>query len=219
MGRSVLIGVICAVLLAAAIGVAGYFFTKDARPAAGVQAGERVVLIFESAAEDGATVPALIAVVVDRQSSPVSSEMTISVPGTSYATLEDAYVFGGGSAVTGALATVKKQDSVGFIVVPASTWAEALDEAGGAKVTLGQDLAVFGGSELITLQKGARTLSSREVGALLRATKYLPASARASIEETLTLQLTQAVAAQAEPATAFKSDLSDEGLGAWWRSR
>ena len=79
-----LVGAALAIFVVLLVGGGGYLYSQRAGGSAESAQQDRVVLIFESPAEDGATVAGLIALVADGQMSDVSPETTVTIPGTSY---------------------------------------------------------------------------------------------------------------------------------------
>ena len=213
-----LVGAVLALVLVAVLAVGGYVYahstgTTDASKL------ERVVLIFESPAEDGATVAALVTIVSNGKLTDVAPDKKVTIPGTTAGLLRDAYVFGGGGGVARALGEGDEGGPTAFVAVPPSTWATAVDDAGGVSVNVPQALTVFNGSELITIRPGAQKLSAKQVAALLDAQGYLPPEQAGVLRAELAAQMVSVMASSPPAAAQLESDLDSDAVSTWVRTR
>jgi hypothetical protein len=222
MGKSMLAGAALAIALVAVMGVGAYFYLHDPLALSDARHEARVVLVFESPAEDGATIAALITVVADGKMRDASPDTQVTIPGTTATRLSDAYVFGGGAAVARALGAPDAGGPTAFVAVPAATWRAALEATGGVTVSIPQKLTVFDGTQLVTIAAGSQKLSAAQVAALLNAQSYLAATQSAALRAELASQMAAALAtakpAAGQPTVALESDLGPEALAAWLRT-
>lgn len=215
MGKSVVVGALVAIVLVVAVGLGGYVYLRGVGRTADGELQSRVVLVFESPAEDGATVAALICVVADGRMRDVSPDTTVTIPGTSSTRLSDALVFGGGASVASALGTSESVRPTAFVTVPESVWHAAIDATHVVQVNVSNDVTVFDGEELITIRSGEQRLTAAKVGALLRGLPYMAADENAAVRKQLERQLAAAVAAARPTGDGLKSDLPPKVLGSW----
>jgi hypothetical protein len=219
MGKSMLVGAVLAVVLVAVLGVGAYFYLRGPVAASVALQQERVVLVFESPAEDGATIAALISIVADGKMRDASPDTQVTIPGTTATRLSDAYVFGGGGAVARALGAPDAGGPTAFVAVPAVTWRAAVDATRGVTVSVPEKLTVFDGNQLVTIPSGQQKLSAAQITALLNAQSYLTTAQSAVLRAELASQMAAALAAAkpvaGQPTVALESDLSPEALAAW----
>lgn len=218
MGKSVLVGALVAILLVACVGLGGYLYLRSVSQSADSERQSRVVLVFESPAEDGALSAALISLVVDDRMKDVSPETTVTIPGTSYHHLSDALVFGGGAAVASALDASQSARPAAFVVVPQSVWGASLDATHAVRVNLSSDVTVFDGEELITIHSGQQSLTATGVVALLRGLPYIALDERSALRKQIERQLAAAVLVARPLGDGLVSDLSPKALGSWMGS-
>lgn len=216
MWKAMWTGAIVALLLVAVVGAGGFLYLRTQAKTANLAQGDRVVLIFESPAEDGATVAALISMVADGRMQDISPDTSTTVPGTTYNRLSDAYVFGGGAAVARSV-TSTSTSRTAFVSVPAATWRTALEATQGVTVNVPQKVTVFDGTSLITIAEGQRTLSAAEVSALLRGLSYVSPEGAAALRLQIERQLAAALVAAPPVPDAVQSDLAPEPLAIWMR--
>lgn len=189
-GRWLLAAALLVVLLAV---VAAYalWHAGVIGPDTGVQAEdlERVVLVAAAPDEDGAVV-AQIVVLVDvsepqTQVAFVSPATGVSIPGTAYETLADAYPFGGGAGVADAYARAAGGEAPAHLTVGPGALARAVDAAGGVRLTLPADMAVFDGETLFALSEGPGRFSGAELEAVFKGAPYLTDAERAQLDAEL----------------------------------
>lgn len=218
MWRSALVGAVAAIVLVAAVVLGGLYVVGGTAPTTEQVEPERVLLVFAAPNADGAVVAASIAVVADGRFTFVSPDTSVTIPGTSASTLGDAYIYGGGKAVSGAISGVGEFAHDGYVVVPQSLWARAAADVGGVSADLPQDVSVFDGERLTTLRSGEQTLTAEGVAAVLGAMPYFAAGERDVLRESLGRQLAKALAGRAADASELQSDLTPESLELWLRN-
>lgn len=180
--RSAMLGAMAAVVVLAVAAGAGYLYLRQTGRLTKVERPSAVVVVFSSAAEDGAQVAQIVAVVGadGRGARFVEPETSATVPGTSYGTVRDAYPFGGAAAVARAVAG---GSDVAWVDVPQKAWEELISGAGGARVRITQTMDVFDGSDLYTFREGTMTVAGDEIRALMNALAYVPARARVGMRD------------------------------------
>ena len=217
MWKSVLVGALVGILVLV-LGLGGYLYVRGSAPQAQDRQSDRTLLIFESRAEDDATVAALISLIEGDGVRDISPETTVSIPGTSYNHLSDALAFGGGGAVLNAFKGGGGEADA-FVSVPESVWRGAVDARSGITVDLPVDLTVFDGSRLSTLASGEQTMTSSEVGAVLRGIAYLNPTDRSRVRHQLSREMASALISAHGRATDLKSSMSGQVLESWLQNR
>ena len=159
----------------------------------GVSAEElaRVALIAAAPDETGAVIAQVI-VLVDVSKQPAEATYLnpatpVTITGTSFNTLADAYPFGGGAGVADAIARAGKVpgEAPAYVAVGPEALAEAVDAAGGLTFRLPADMAVFDGETLFTFRPGRRAFSAAELTAVFKGAPYLEPEERAELDEEL----------------------------------
>ncbi|KUK47810.1 MAG: hypothetical protein XD74_1604, partial [Actinobacteria bacterium 66_15] len=116
---------------------------------------------------------------------PVSPATEVTLPGTTYGTLADAYPFGGGAGVAEALARARGGAAPAYLALDASALRSAVAKAGGVEITLPAEMAVFDGETLYTFAPGAVTLSADDLGAVFKGAPYLTDAQRSELDAEL----------------------------------
>ena len=214
MRNAALAGAALAVLMVILLGVGGYTYLQRVSRS-DIKPTDRVVLIFEGPAADGATVAALVSVVADGRMVDVSPDTSVTVPGTAAGTLADAFVFGGGASVARAVASKMPGTWTAYVTVPESVWRAALGSASGVTVSVPDTVTVFDGVSLITVPSGEQKLTGSATGALLRSLSYLSPARATALRLQLERQLADGLVAAGSPAGSLVSDLSVKARGFW----
>ena len=214
MGKSILAGAVIAITLVVVLGLGGYLYLNSVGPDPDARRQERVVVVFESAAEDGATVAALISVVEDGKMLDVSPDSSVTVPGTSFSRIGDAFVFGGAAGVARAIGDANGAPTA-FVSVPQPVWLSAVEATSGVRVDMPLKITSFDGVRLTTIPSGEQTLTADQVAAVLSATPKLTQEESASLRRQLGRSLGGAVAAARPAPGALKSDLPPDVLALW----
>lgn len=189
--RSLRVGVIIGLVLAAvAVGVLVLGREQLVKLAGGTSRvrSARAVLLVAAAPDDSGAVVAQVVARADLASGAVRAidpSSTVTIPGTSYSALKDAYAFGGGAAVASAYARQRGEATLPYVAVSAEALSAAVDRSGGMQVTLPASMNVFDGSRLYEFPSGAATLSGPQLLAVLRGTPYLAPVQRTALEATL----------------------------------
>ena len=187
--------------------------------ASGVLDGDRatlpdeVVIALACEGEDGAIVTPLVAVVTVADGSVRSYDplTEVTIPGTTYNELRDAYAFGGGPAVAAAIARLGDGTHPAYVILDADAWTTWVDAAGGLEFESPRPVDVFTGERLLSFPAGRQVLEGVETCEYLKGAAYLTDSQRERVAERFTEALARAVA-ELEPQTAgVTTDLSPEG--------
>lgn len=186
----------------------------DGVPAEGLN---RVLIVAASPDERGDVVGQII-VIADVTEKPaaleaVSPALAVSIPGTTYDTLADAYPFGGGAGVADALARACDEVALPYVALSAEELAGAVDAAGGITVALPADMSVFDGTDLFTFERGEQTLSAAELHAVLKGAPYLADGERERLDASLAEGLAGVLASEQDALTgATRTNLSTDAL-------
>jgi hypothetical protein len=116
---------------------------------------------------------------------PISPATGVSIPGTTYNTLADAYPFGGGAGVANALARSRGGKPPAYLAIGPDALVRAVDQAGGVTIELPAAISVFDGERLYALAAGRVTLDGAELGAVFKGAPYLSSRERAALDEEL----------------------------------
>lgn len=213
--RSVRIAVLALVVVVAAV-VALYLTGRLGSTGVATEDLSRVVLVGAGADENGDVVAQIVSIAdvsgAGATLEPVSPAMSVTIPGTTYDTLADAYPFGGGAGVATALARARGGDPLPYVALSASALEAALEQQGSGKLTLPAPMSVFDGEELFTLSSGAQELTPAEVAAVFKGAPYLSADERAELDIELAELLASLVAET--PFDQVDTDLSGAAYAA-----
>lgn len=218
MWKPVMYGAVAAIVLVSLTLLGGYLYLGRSGELSKAEAPENVVLIFESPAEDGATVAGLITVVSGGRMKDISPETTVTIPGTSYSRLRDSFAFGGGAAVVAALGPSALPAGTGFVSVPEKIWRAAVDATGGVQVSVRSEMTVFTGTEIVTVRAGVQRLRGAQVSAVVRGLPYLTVSESALLRRELEEKLSLALITSQPTVDNFGTDLAEKPLARWLMS-
>lgn len=175
------------------------------------------VLIVAAAPDDSGDVVGQIVFVADLTEGPaalepVSPALEVTIPGTTYGTLGDAYPFGGGAGTADALARARGDEPLPYVAIDARGLAEALEAVGTVEVTLPADMSVFDGDDLFTFSEGSQQLTAQEVLAVLKGAPYLTMGERERLDASLAEALAGALAASPETLEGASTNLSPHAV-------
>ena len=201
---------VCFALLFVAIGTR-YIYLQRTGGLSRVDNLDRVAIVFSSHSQDGAQIAQVIALVTNDGHSVefVDPGMHVTIPGTSFGHLRDAYPFGGAAAVAQLLAP-RAGERVAWVDVPEGRWVKLLEAGPSVQVALSARMNVFDGNRLATFPSGESTVSARDVPLLLIGAEHLPAAQRDSVRSSVATASLAALS-QLKPAEAA-SDLSPQAL-------
>jgi hypothetical protein len=208
--RGIFNGTVIVVVCLLAAGVAGYMYLSRTGVLTRVASLDRVVIVFASHAEDGAEVAQVVAQVTDegRTVRLLDPQEAVTIPGTSYDRLADAYPFGGGQAVADAL-TGPKGVSGAYVDVQEARWIALLQRGAAVEVDLPKPLEVFDGTRLVSFAEGTQAVPAVDVPALLRGVAYLGTTERMRVVEAVGEASLAALAREGATAGA-RTDLTAE---------
>lgn len=180
--RSAFTAILLALAFMLVVGATGYYYLSQNGALTRTDRLDRVVIVFASHAEDGAEVAGAIALATNGGSKVQLLDPTqkVTIPGTSYATLGDAYPFGGGKAVADILADTRALHSA-FVDISEADWIALLGRAGDVTVDVPKAMEVFDGKRLVSFPEGTQTVAPSDVPALLRGAAYLDPAQRLRI--------------------------------------
>lgn len=215
-GLRVLVLAVLLTALLAAGGFALYRVGMVRLPAASAESLTRVLIVAASPDEDGDVVGQML-VIVDLRESPlgieaVSPDLRVTIPGTTYTRLGDAYPFGGGSTTAVALGRALGEDRLPYLAMTPEELAAAVDEAGGVTVAVPAPMSVFDGDRLYVLKTGTQSLDSGDLRALLMGAPYLTQGQRDELDASLAEALVRVLAASPEAVGAMDTDLGRDAL-------
>ncbi|MDZ4180966.1 MAG: hypothetical protein U1E29_17325 [Coriobacteriia bacterium] len=176
------------------------------------------VLVVAASPDESGDVVGQIVMIVDLTTQPASLEalspaLHVSIPGTTYATLGDAYPFGGGAGTAAALASARDEAPLPYVALTADELVRAVEAAGGMRVTLPAPMSVFDGRDLFTFKAGEQTLSAPRLQAVLKGAPYLADAQREALDVSLAEGLAVVLAAEPGVLTgATRTDLAPDAL-------
>ena len=170
---------------------------------AAIKPGHRV------AGEDGAQIAQTVAV-VDMASGEYTIEdttQTVSIPGTSYTHLRDAYPFGGAEAVAAALDGGAPKPGTAWVDVSQAAWEKLL--AKGVDVKITEPFETFDEKTEVYTQfaKGEQRVAAVDLRQLLNGAAYLGTGARTDILDTVAVASLRALTS-ATPGSGIETDLA-----------
>jgi hypothetical protein len=180
------------------------------------EALDRVLLVAASEDDSGSVVAQVIAIADVRGAEaalePVSPELHVTIPGTSYSTLADAYPFGGGAGVAEALARAGGEKPLPYVAIGPEALAEAVAAAGGVEITLQAPMNVFDGETLYTFKAGEQTLSAEQLEAVIKGAAYRDTRLREKLDAELADALLQALRARPETIDSADTNLDESAI-------
>lgn len=210
--RSVLVGATLAVVVVAAAVAALVML----RPGAGGGAADsnvpsKVVVVFAMAGEDNAVTAQMVAVVDAKTGRYEIKETssTVSIPGTSYSLLRDAYPFGGAKAVAAALDGGSIKAGTGWVDVSPEAWQRLL--APGVDVTITEPFDTFDevSERYSEFEIGMQHVAAADLRSLVMGVAYLGAGSRWTIQGELASASLRALASTT-PTQGIATDLTAE---------
>lgn len=174
-GRAALIGALVAVVavVLGAVGVLVWAGGGSDEPV------ERYLLVVTAPGADGSEVAALAAAIgPDGRVEILDVLAPADVPGTSAASAQEAYPFGGGDSVARALAEQTGGEPLPWVTLSAETAGELIDDAGGIEVEVPAGLSAYTDGSLALFEPGIQRLDGAQAIALAAGAAFLedPAS-------------------------------------------
>lgn len=210
--RWVIIGAALAVVVVGAV-VGGLILLRggaDDKPPS------KVVVSFAMPGEDGAVTAQLVTAVDVANGSykTVDATQTVSIPGTSYTQLRDAYPFGGAEAVATALDGGSLKPGTAWVDVTQSAWEKLLQN--GIDVTIKEPFDTFDdvAERYTEFEAGPQHVAAADLRALVIGMTYLEPDARQPIVDALASASMKALAS-ASPGSGIETDMTDEQWAAF----
>jgi hypothetical protein len=212
--KSALLGGVLALVIALGALAAYVYFRDDI---AATQAGKasRIVVVAASTAADGSTVAGMVFVVSDADIRDVSPDTSVTIPGTSYGRLGDAYAFAGAAGVAGATQGSRSSGTVGWVDLPLKSWQAMLDRSGGVTVTVPVSVRVFDGTQLRSFAAGPQKLSGADASTLLLGTGSLSPAIRENVRTQLESAVLRALALEGSTEALIHTNLGADDLKGW----
>lgn len=170
-GKSLFIGAGVGFLLVATV-VLGALVGSGTLGLPGEEPGlERVLIVAVTEDPDGSRVAGMVFLLeASGAITPVDTRETVTIPGTSYDRIRDAYAFGGGAGVAAAVGdALSRVTPPPWVVLQPESWVDALDGAGGVRYTVPEGANIYVAGDLLLIPKGEQELSGAEVHALVAA--------------------------------------------------
>lgn len=211
-------------LILAAVGIAVVLLVAAAVYRGWIGGGGKVdaedltrVLIVAASPDENGDVVGQIVMIADLTQEPaaleaVSPALEATIPGTTYATLGDAYPFGGGAGVAEALARARGEEPLPYVAIGAEGLTQALEAAGTVELTLPADMSIYDGDDLYAFDAGSQDLTGKEVLAVLKGAPYLTKGERKELDGSLAKALASALASSPEVLENASTNLSPEAI-------
>lgn len=178
------------------------------------------VLVIAALPDENGDVVAQVIAKADLARGAVSSidpSTTVTIPGTTYSSLRDAYPFGGGDGVARAVAALHAAEPMPWIALGPDGVARVLEGGARFEVQLEEPMSVFDGERLYEFAAGTVTVGNvSDLRAILNGAGYLPPLSRQRVLGDVAAGLVKAVAAYpggvgpAIEAGVVESDLTPE---------
>ncbi|MDI6711712.1 MAG: hypothetical protein QMD96_00585 [Anaerosomatales bacterium] len=180
---------------------------------------DRVLVVVALPDENGDVVAQCIAV-ADLARGTVSSidpSTRVTIPGTTYSSLRDAYPFGGGDGVARAVAGLRGEEPMPWIALGPDAVFHVLGRTGQFGVQIDEPMSVFDGERLYEFPAGIVMVGTvKDLRAVLNGSAYLSPSARRHVLESVAAGFVKAFASYkggigtAVEAGVIESDLTPE---------
>lgn len=170
-GRSLVVGAVLGLVVVALFAAGVYLFRGD-ELLGGSGSPEDLLVVLETTEADGAHVAGVILHMVVAEDTctveVVDPLLEVTLPGTSYTSLKDAYPFGGGGSVADTWAEAEGREIPSWVALPGAVWGEIVDEDGGVVVDVATPVNVYADGEFVSIPGGeAQQLGSSAVRGLL----------------------------------------------------
>ncbi len=144
----------------------------------------------------------------------VDATQTVSIPGTSYTQLGDAYPFGGAEAVATALDGGSLKPGTAWVDVSQSAWEKLLQN--GVDVTIKEPFDTFDdvAERYTEFEAGPQHVAAADLRALVIGMTYLNPDVRQPIADALAAASMKALAS-ASPGSGIETNLTDEQWAAF----
>lgn len=173
-----------------------------------------VVLALACEGEDGAIVTPVVATFDTSTGSLTGHDplAQVTIPGTTYDRLRDAYAFGGGPAVAAATVQLTGGVEPAHVVLGADAWAAAVEAEGGVTLDSPRTVDVFTGEELFVFPSGRQVLGAADACQYLKGAAYFADTERVRVAEQFAAALAAVVANVEFDTDGVSTDLSAEAF-------
>jgi hypothetical protein len=185
MGKALRIGVILAVVVVIAAGIAVWAVSL-AGPG-DKEIPEKVLVMGTGPDSQGVEVLAFAFVLERGGSSPklLDTMRPVTVPGATADNAREAFPFVGESGTAKLLGDQTGGTTLPWVSLPPKTWSRLVDQSGGVEVSVTVGTSAYTRGALTLVEPGRQHLSGRMALALASATEYLPETTRAQEVRTL----------------------------------
>lgn len=217
--RPIVVGVVAA-LAVVAVAAAAWAVAGVREPTV-VTDPSKVVVVFAQPGEDGAVVARAVAVVDLKAAAGtyrvVDTSETVTIPGTSYSHVRDAYSFGGAAAVADVLSGGQADAHTAWVEVSPIAWKALLRE--GLSVTLADDFDTYDetADRYASFVKGPQRVATEDLRSLLNGLAYLPNAHRQAADRQI-VSASLVALSHAVPGQGIRTDLSGVGWAALQRA-
>ncbi len=229
-GRAIRIGVLSGLIVVVLVGVAlGVHLASGGRlPGQGRADADRVLLMAALPDEEGAVVAQVIAL-VERTGAGATLKVVdpnepVTVPGTTFDRLRDAYPFGGGAGVARAHARLTGTDTCAYVALDPDGVERLIAKTGALEIVLPEPMNVFDGERLYTFAAGPASVDAVSLRAVLNGTAYLGDGQRLEVIEHVCTATVRALARYPGGSAGVlddglvETDLAPEALDAFVRA-
>ncbi|MDZ4063473.1 MAG: hypothetical protein U1E22_02290 [Coriobacteriia bacterium] len=157
-GRSLAVGAVLGLVVVVLIAAGLYVFRGD--ELLGVSGSpDDMLVVLETTEADGARVAGVIVHMVMAEDTctveVVDPLAQVTLPGTSYTALKDAYPFGGASSVAEIWADAEDRETPAWVALPEAVWGEIVDREGGVVLDVPNPVNVYADGEFVAIPAGA----------------------------------------------------------------
>ncbi|MDP2182299.1 MAG: hypothetical protein Q8K99_06995 [Actinomycetota bacterium] len=157
-GRSLAVGAVLGLVVVALVAVGLYVFRGD--ELLGVSGSPSdLLVVLETTEADGAHVAGVILhIEVGEETCTVEVVdplAQVTLPGTSYTALKDAYPFGGAGSVAEIWADEAGRETPSWVALPEAVWGEIVDAEGGVVLDVPNPVNVYADGEFVAIPAGA----------------------------------------------------------------
>ena len=212
-GRPVLLGAVMALVVVVAFGawavLSGQFGTPEDV--------DHVVVVLVTPDEEGVQLPQAMALyemgTAGVDATPIDVDLEVTLAGSSYTRLRDAYPFGGGDLLVETWAESAGVEAGEWIVVTQEAWSELAKDD---EVTLDMpvDSEVFDGSTLYSFEEGVAAYNGDEILALLKGVDYFDAEDRSIVRVQVSGELARLLSVNGDDVSV-RTSLPDDLLSTW----
>ena len=213
--RWVLIGAASAVVLVALVVGALVMNTGAGRGDSSSEAPTKVVVVFAMAGEDD-VVTAQLVTIVDPSSGSFElqeTSATVSIPGTSFSLLRDAYPFGGAKAVATAIEGGSLKSGTAWVDVSPAAWGQLLASGVDVTITVPFDTYDDVTDHYSAFEVGPQRVAAADLRALVNGVAYLAPDSRQAILDAVAKASLRALASTTPPQGVLTSLSTEQWTG------